>query len=475
MSLRRSAGLAAVPLAAAALALAGCAGARPADPDALEPGVPVRGVRGEPVVGSFGTLAAIYRRMGLLAPAAPVPFVGTVRFLGTARPADSTLALVAVSLPNRALTFVRDGDRFRASYEVRAEVRRGAQVVRRVEAEEVVRVASVRETTRGDESVIFQQTLALAPGPYTLSVAVRDGAGVRNAAQELAITVPTLAGGTLSSPVTVYEAAPRAAFDSAPRLVASPRATFTFGRDTAASVYLEGYGPGGATLPVRLTLRAADGGAPVWSGAVSLARRGALFSGVVPVPLAALGVGRVGTLVAARADSRDSVAAPLFVTFGDELPLTSFDEMTSYLRYFADGPRVAALRRAPAAGRGAAWGEFFRATDPTPSTPGNEALREYFARIAQANARYREEGGSGWLTDRGRVYVSVGDPDQLYEQGGTADVNARGRAQIWEYRDDGVRLVFFDQSGFGRWRLSPQSEGDLQLLARRRGPPRGGS
>lgn len=468
MSLRRSAGL-----AAAALALAGCAGGRQPDPDGLEPGVPVRGGRGEPVVGSFGTPAAIYQRMGLIAPAAPVPFVGTVRFLGTAHP-DSTLALVAVSLQNRALTFARDGDRYRASYEVRAEVRRGAQVVRRVEAEQVVRVASVRETTRGDESVIFQQTLALAPGPYTLSVAVRDGGGVRNAAQEVAITVPALAGGALSSPVTVYEAVPRAAFDSAPRLVVSPRATFTFGRDTAASVYLEGYGPG-AALPVRLTLRAAGGGAPLWSGTVSLARRGALFSGVVPVPLAALGVGRVGTLVAARADSRDSVAAPLFVTFGDELPLTSFDEMTGYLRYFADGPRVAALRRAPAAGRGAAWGEFFRATDPTPSTPENEALREYFGRIAQANARYREEGGSGWLTDRGRVYVSVGDPDQVYEQGGTADVNTRGRAQVWEYRDDRVRLVFFDQSGFGRWRLSPESEGDLQLLARRRGPARGGS
>ena len=473
-SLRRSADLAAAALALASL-LASCAGRQQVNPDTPELGVPVVGPRGGgAVVGSFGSPSAIYQRMGLLAPASPVAFVGTVRFVATARP-DSTLALVAVSLQNRALTFVRDGDRYRAAYEVRAEFRRGAQLVRRVEAQQVVRVANVRETTRGDESVIFQQTLLLAPGAYTLTMAVRDGGSVRSASQEATVTVPALDGAlALSSPITVYEATPRASVDSAPRLVASPRATFTFGRDTAAAVYLEGYGTGSGPLPVRLTVRA-DRGAVLWTGTASLARRGALFSGVVPVPLAPLGVGRVATLVARRADSPDSAATPLFVTFGDELPLTSFEEMTSYLRYFADGPRLEALRRAPAAGRAAAWGEFFRATDPTPSTPENEALRDYFTRIGQANARFREEGGSGWLTDRGRVFVTIGDPDQMYQQGGTADVNARGRAQVWEYSDERVQLVFVDQSGFGRWRLTPASESDFQLLARRRGPARGGS
>jgi GWxTD domain-containing protein len=466
MSSRRSAGL-----VSAALILSACAGRQQVDPDAPGlGGVPVDAPR-TGAVGAFGNPAAIYQRMGLLAPAGPVAFVGTVRFVATARP-DSTLALLAVSLQNRALTFARDDDRYRATYEVRAEFRRGTQVVRRVEAQQVVRVANLRETTRGDESVIFQQTLPLAPGLYTLSLAVRDGGSVRSAVQEATVTVPPLGAAGLSSPITIYEATPRASTDSAPRLVVSPRATFTFGRDTAASVYLEGYGAG-TTLPLRLTARG-DRGALLWTDTVSLARRGGLFSGVVPVPLAPLGVGRVVTLVANRADARDSSGTPMFVTFGDELPVTTFEEMLGYLRYFADGRRLAALRDAPASGRAAAWGEFFRATDPTPTTPENEALRDYFGRVALANARYREEGGNGWLTDRGRVYVTVGDPDQIYQQGGAADVNTRGRAQIWEYRDDRIQLVFIDQSGFGRWRLTAASEGDFQSLARRRGPGRTG-
>ena len=455
----------------AALLLGACATQRRVDPDAPIPGQGVAPPAAAAGASTFGEPAAIYQRMGLLAPAAPVPFVGAVRFVATARP-DSTLALLAVSLQNRALTFVRDGDRYRAAYEVRAEFRQGGRVARRVEAQQLVQVASYRETSRGDESVIFQQTLPLPPGQYTLSVAVRDGGSARSASQDAAVTVPQLRPAGLATPVIVYEATARASADSAPRLVASPRASFTFGRDTAATVYLEGYGAG-ASLPVRLTARG-DQGALLWADTVRLAARGgALFSGVVPVPLAPLGVGRVVTLVASRDDAPATTSdAPLFVTFGDELPVTTFEEMLSYLRFFGSRARIDALRKAPPTERAAAWGAFSRATDPTPSTPQNEALRDYFQRIALANARYRDEGGNGWLSDRGRVYVTVGDPDQIYQQGGV-DMNARGRAQVWEYRAERVQLVFVDQSGFGRWRLTQQSEAELRALVLRRAPGRG--
>jgi GWxTD domain-containing protein len=468
MQLRRTAGI-----ALAALVLPACAGRQRVDPDAALDGVLGTAPDGAALLrggagGGFGDASAVYQRMGLLAPGAPMPFVGTVRFLAGPRP-DSTLALLAVSLQNRALTFVREDDRYRAVYEVRAEFRQGARLVRRVEAQQVVRVAGFRETGRGDESVIFQQTVALAPGAYTLTLAVRDGGSARSATGEAPVTVPPLAAPGLSAPITVHEATPRTALDSAPRMVASPRATFTFGRDSAAAFYLEGYGAD-AELPVRLTARGDDGRA-LWTGTAPLVRRGALLSAVVRVPLAPLGVGRVATVTAGRGDAPDGAGTPVFVAFGDELPVTTFDEMVSYLRYF-DEARVAALRAAPAAGRAAAWAELLRATDPAPTTPENEALRDYFGRLALANARYREEGGGGWLTDRGRVYVTAGEPDQVYQQGG-ADATARGRAQIWEYRADGVQLVFVDQSGFGRWRLTPASENDFRRLARRRGqrPP----
>ena len=104
--------------------------------------------------------------------------------------------------------------------------------------------------------------------------------------------------------------------------------------------------------------------------------------------------------------------------------------------------------------------------DPDPSTPEHEGLRDYFVRIEQANLRYREEGGPGWLSDRGKVFISLGDPDQIYEQG-QGDIAQRGRVQIWEYAQYRTQLVFIDQSGFGRYRLTTTSEMEFESLVRR--------
>jgi hypothetical protein len=93
-------------------------------------------------------------------------------------------------------------------------------------------------------------------------------------------------------------------------------------------------------------------------------------------------------------------------------------------------------------------------------------MRDYFGRIAQANARFREEGEVGWLTDRGRVFVALGAPDQYYEPN-TTDMNQRGRAQVWDYRRHRLQVVFIDQTGFGRWRMTVGSQADFEALVRR--------
>ena len=110
--------------------------------------------------------------------------------------------------------------------------------------------------------------------------------------------------------------------------------------------------------------------------------------------------------------------------------------------------------------------EYLAETDPNPQTAVHEGLRDYFGRVRVANERFREEGGAGWMSDRGMVFVALGDPDQIYEQG-TSDVSQRGRAQIWEYRQYSAQLVFIDQSGFGRWRLTTSSEADFRSILNR--------
>ena len=54
---------------------------------------------------------------------------------------------------------------------------------------------------------------------------------------------------------------------------------------------------------------------------------------------------------------------------------------------------------------------FWFRRDPTPDTEENEFKEEHYRRIAYANERYAS-GIPGWKTDRGRIYIVYGPPDE---------------------------------------------------------------
>src|SRR5215211_8674531 len=167
---------------------------------------------------------AIYNQMGLIATGNPLSYVGKIAYFATRSP-DTTMMLASISIPNRMLSFVRDGDTYRAPYQIQLKLRQGGMEVKSIDATETVRVASFKEVNRTDESVIFQNYSRVTPGEYTVSFMVRDVASNRSATQEGAITIPRLQPGHLSTPVLVYEASRRSALDSLPRLLASPRSS----------------------------------------------------------------------------------------------------------------------------------------------------------------------------------------------------------------------------------------------------------
>jgi GWxTD domain-containing protein len=418
-------------------------------------------------VGQGSDPASIYNQMGLIATGSPLSYVGKIAYFATGSP-DTTILLTSISISNRMLSFVRDGDTYRAPYEVRLKLTQGATEVKTLDVLHIVRVGTFKEVNRTDESVIFQNYFRVSPGEYTISFLVRDAASNRSATQEGAVTVPRLSPGQLSTPLLVYEATRRVALDSMPKLLASPRSSAVFGQDSTVSVYLEAYGPQ-TRLPVSFVVQN-DKGVVSWRDTAVLERSGNLLSGAVEIPISRVGIG-VAHVTFMRADATDTVRTPVFVSFGNDIPLLGYDELINQLRYYVSPERLKALRDAPVEQRGAAWAAFLRGSDPAPSTPEHEGLQTYFSRLGQAAVRFRDDGSSrgGWLSDRARVYVVLGEPDQLYEQNtnGTisrSSLSERGRVQYWEYSQYRVRLIFFDESGTGRWRLTPMSETEFQNI-----------
>jgi len=405
--------------------------------------------------------STVYRSMGFLVGGPALPFVGTVRYLRAATP-DSTLALCALSLANTALTFRRDANEFVAEYHVEVSFRPDTGLSRLVTSDQAVRVRAFKETLRGDESIIFQQFITVRPGVYHVGVLVRDRNGPNLSRGERVDTVPSFTGQGIGSPIPYYDGTGRSSLAELPKLVANPRATLPFGGDTLR-FYLEGYGlpPG-----TRLAVSAVDGrGAPVWQDTVALSG-GDLSHTTVALAPGRIPLGRADLVVAAVAGGGSLKAeTPFVVSLSDQWIITNFDQMLSLLRYFDRQDLVAKLRSAPPDQRPGLWRDFWKTTDPVPMTPENEALDEYFRRVQIANQRFQESADPGWLTDRGEVFITLGEPDEVVDLRG--DVSRDAMTIRWNYIQLRVSLLFRDESGFGRFRLTPSSRSEYQrVLAR---------
>ena len=442
-------------MAVLAAGVVACGGARrPASQPRPDPGE---------VVSTLFDAGSAYGAMGLLVAGPPLPFVATLEYVADAT-TDSTLAVLGLSLSNHALSFQRDGNVFTAHYHVEIGFRADTGFVRQFATDEAVQVRSFQETQRGDESVIYQQFIGVPPGIYKVMVTVRDRSGPAASHQDRTDTVPRFAGQGMSAPLAVYHGAGRTRPSDVPQLLVNPRATVSYGADTLR-FYVEAYGERPGT---RWAARALDqGGHEIWHDTVALAGTPELSSGLAQVPPGALPVG-AGRFEIGRVGSAATRTVPFLVSFSDQWAITNYDQMISLLRYFERQDWVEKLRHASPDQRPAVWQAFYKATDPVELTPENEALDGYFRRIQLANQRFREAGEPGWLTDRGEVFITLGEPDDVFDF--TSDVSRSGiRGIRWTYNGLRLTLFFQDNSGFGRYRLTPLSRAEFQrIVAQRR-------
>jgi GWxTD domain-containing protein len=392
-----------------------------------------------------------YQRLGRLAAGDPLPFVGTVAF--AAGPADSVIGVMGLSLENRALAFQREGNVFVARYRVSLSFKREGAPAVDVAREEVVRVPTFQETLRSDESILFQQVLRLVPGPYKVSVTVRDVGSTSESRAQADYTAPSFRPATTSAPILAYQATGRGNLADPLSLVLNPRGSVGYGSDTLLA-YIEGYN---FTRPATVPFKVVDEQQHVIHEDELRFRGGReVESQVIRLSPDSVSLGEL-QLVVGEGNTEQKASA--LVSFTQAWVVTNFDEMLDLLRYFGHEDRVSAMRKAPPSERARMWREFYADTDPNNSTPENEALNLYFSRIAQANQRFNDEGVPGWRTDRGEVFINLGPPDEVIENTPGTTAN---RIVRWGYINQRLELFFRDESGFGRLRLLPASRADYE-------------
>ncbi len=107
--------------------------------------------------------------------------------------------------------------------------------------------------------------------------------------------------------------------------------------------------------------------------------------------------------------------------------------------------------------------QFWLRRDPKPGTPENEFKEEHYRRIAYANERYFA-GLPGWKTDRGRVYIVCGPPDEIESHpSGTA---TEAPFEVWSYRSiegigENTKFTFRDPTKTNEYRLVRDRSAEL--------------
>jgi GWxTD domain-containing protein len=111
---------------------------------------------------------------------------------------------------------------------------------------------------------------------------------------------------------------------------------------------------------------------------------------------------------------------------------------------------------------------FWQRRDPTPDTVENEFKEEHYRRIAYANERF-SSGIPGWRTDRGRIYIMWGPPDEIESHSSGSTYNrpmseGGGQTQVYGFDDwtyhymegigENITIEFVDPTGTGEYHIT---------------------
>ena len=146
--------------------------------------------------------------------------------------------------------------------------------------------------------------------------------------------------------------------------------------------------------------------------------------------------------------------------------IISDEERTAFKRLQTDDERESFIEN------------FWMRRDPTPDTVENEFKEEHYRRIAYANENFAS-GIPGWKTDRGRIYITYGPPDEkeTHPSGGSYErPPEEGGGQTstfpfeqWRYRNienvgSDIIIEFVDPTMSGEYRMTMDpSEKDALL------------
>jgi GWxTD domain-containing protein len=151
----------------------------------------------------------------------------------------------------------------------------------------------------------------------------------------------------------------------------------------------------------------------------------------------------------ANISADQNVMSSEFNSMSDE----ELDEIFSFSRYVASSAEISQWAKlGETQAKRTFLFNFWKARDNNLNTPINENKRDYFQRVERANQQYGTMQKKGWRTDRGRIFITYGEPSEIERYPNQVDTKPY---EVWQYDqiDGGVIFVFADMTGFSDYQL----------------------
>lgn len=353
---------------------------------------------------------------------------------------------VFINIPNDQITFIKQGKKFVAKYEVSCILKRKA-------AKEFGDIWTGKSEIEQYENTVSKSlrihdsfNLPLSPSKYNLTILVRDLNSQRIGEKESLISITDL---KQSSPISISTVI----FKRNSHLKmweGSPYPTYKKG-DTI-SLFFEIYSCAERPITYYYTIETEKRTDTIFNQITSMGYQHELqiYPVNIKIPTDDMKGGKKrGDYLKNIILNIEDIHKELRFVLKEPFFIKDYNKRVATLIYIAEPDELKKLKEAEEEERERLWKEFWDKRDPSPGTDRNEAEEEHFERVEYANKHF-SCGIEGWRTDRGRIYIKYGKPDEIESH--PFEIN-QPPYEIWYYYSKKRRFVFVDKHGFGDYIL----------------------
>ena len=384
-------------------------------------------------------------------------------FLSFKDDTNKTRLDVFIQVPYNAVQFVKTGQGFEAAYTLTVSVydeNKKNLITEKIWNEKITAI-SFELTTSPENFNLSNRSFELTPGVYSITTDLLDKDSKDEYNSENKINVKDFS--SLPSMSDIMLISKRTQVENNSKIIPNVSRNVVTDRDPL-SIFYEIYSDTSGSLLAEYEVYSDEENSVFKTTQVVEVKNGStqIFTHIDSLTL---NLGKYSLKISLK-DSAGKVFDSSLKTFvsrwvGVPSSLTDLDKAVDQLIYIANKEEIDYINDADNRSEKAKrFVAYWKKLDPNPADDYNPVFNEYYSRVAYANEHFTTYSLEGWRSDRGMVLVILGAPDNIDRH--PFEYYAKP-FEIWQYYVLNRQFIFIDYTGFGDYRLSPDTPlyGDL--------------